>query len=111
MTYPSEDEVARNMAFLADLTPEQVDPELVGLMRTLWQRCILNQEIEENGPATELRDDGVDQDTLLNVIRKAALESLIAALVTLNNAGLIDELAPSVYHGDESGMDGQPFNY
>jgi hypothetical protein len=93
---PSEDEVAREMERLAKATPEELDPDRVALMRALWRNCITNQTAQSSGPATDLLATGVSDEALLKVIRKAALESLIAALVTLDNAEVTSGLAESV---------------
>jgi hypothetical protein len=83
----------------------------IALMRRLWDDCILHQTVQASGPAMDLLVDGVDEAALLLVIRKAALESLIAALVTLYSEEIAPDMAPSVFLGDPNEMDGLPFNY
>ena len=100
------------MERLANLTPEQRDPEQFALMRTLWRRCITQQSVQDSGPAKDLLAAGVAEEALLKVIHKAALESLIAGLVTLYEFDVTEmELGPSVFLGDPTDADGAPFNY
>jgi hypothetical protein len=110
---PAEEDVLREMQRLSRLTPEEVDPEQFALMRTLWRRCITQQSVQDSGPAKELLSTGVAEEALLKVIHKAALESLIAALITLYEFDVTEkELGPSIFSfGDPTGTDGAPFNY
>jgi hypothetical protein len=115
MTTPSEDELFREAARLLAMTPEEkltLDPERHALMQWLWKRAITDQTVKQNGPATDLLVAGkATEKELRLVIRKAALEALIATLIELDNAGITPGLAESVFHGDRNSMDGWPFNY
>jgi hypothetical protein len=106
-----EEDVLREMQRLSKLTPEEVDPERAALIRTLWQRCIGNQTVRDSGPAKELLAAGVAEEALLKVMQKAALESLIAALIAFDEFEVTEELASWVYLGDPTRTSGASFNY
>lgn len=108
---PAQNDVLAEMQRLSRLTPDEVDPQKAQLVRELWQRCITFRSVRESGPAKELLAAGADEEALLKVIHKAALESLIAALVTFDHFEITEEFATWVFLGDPTGSDGAPFNY
>jgi hypothetical protein len=106
-----ENDVLAEMQRLSRLTPDDVDPQKAALVRTLWRRCITQQSVPESGPAKELLAAGVAEEALLKAMQKAALESLIAALVTFDEFEITEQLSSWVYLGDPTATDGASFNY